>query len=173
MNQKGPSKSTKPWHAMEAEQALAHLTSSVEGLSEEQAARLLAEHGPNRIPPPKRRTPLMRLLSQFHNVLIYVLLGAGLVTALLQHFVDAGVIFGVVLINGLIGFIQEVKAERAIDAVRQMLFTYLPVMQQVFATKAIDADAWLRIFAAGGLLFLAVEAEKAWLRRPDPQHRHP
>ncbi len=118
---KNVSDSKLPWHTLEALSVLEGLHSGTEGLEEEEANRRLAEHGPNRIPPPKRRPPLMRLLAQFHNVLIYVLLGAGLVTALLEHLVDAGVIIGVVVINGLIGFIQEGKAEKAIDAVRNML----------------------------------------------------
>jgi len=109
------------WHALEAEQAFSRLNSAQEGLSEADVDHRLAEYGPNRIPPPRRRGPWIRLLAQFHNVLIYVLLAAGVVTALLEHLVDAGVIIGVVLINGLIGFIQEGKAEKAIDAVRSML----------------------------------------------------
>jgi magnesium-transporting ATPase (P-type) len=63
----------------------------------------------------------MRLLYQFHNVLIYVLLIAAVVTAALAHWVDTGVILGVVVINALIGFVQEGKAERALDAIRSML----------------------------------------------------
>ena len=109
------------WHALEAEVAFSRMHGDRDGLSETEADHRLAEHGPNRIPPPKRRGPWMRLLAQFHNVLIYVLLVAGLVTALLEDLVDSGVIVGVVLINGLIGFIQEGKAEKAIDAVRNML----------------------------------------------------
>jgi magnesium-transporting ATPase (P-type) len=63
----------------------------------------------------------VRFLYQFHNVLIYVLLIAAMVTTALAHWVDTGVILGVVLINALIGFIQEGKAERALDAIRHML----------------------------------------------------
>jgi magnesium-transporting ATPase (P-type) len=63
----------------------------------------------------------MRFLIQFHNVLIYVLLGAALVTAALRHWVDTGVILTVVLANAAIGFIQEGKAEAAMAAIRKML----------------------------------------------------
>src|SRR5690606_29663637 len=72
-------------------------------------------------PPPARRSALVRFLMQFHNVLIYVLLAAGVITALLGHWVDSGVIFGVVVINAFVGFIQEGKAEQAMDAIRHML----------------------------------------------------
>ena len=81
----------------------------------------LERDGPNRLPPPPPRSPWARLLAQFHNVLIYVLLGAGLVTSALGHWIDAGVILGVVVINAVIGFLQEGKAERAMEAIRNML----------------------------------------------------
>ncbi len=67
------------------------------------------------------RSWLSRFLYQFHNVLIYVLIAAGAVTAILGHWVDASVILGVVVINAVIGFVQEGKAENALRAIRQML----------------------------------------------------
>ncbi|GIZ51131.1 cation-transporting P-type ATPase [Noviherbaspirillum aridicola] len=97
------------------------------GLDETEAARRLAQYGPNALPPPPQRSALVRFLRQFHNVLIYVLLGAGAITLMLGHIVDAGVIVGVVLINAVIGFIQEGKAEQALNAIRKML----PLQAQV------------------------------------------
>ena len=67
----------------------ADLATRAEGLTQDEAAGRLAACGPNRLPPPQTRGPLLRLLAQFHNVLIYVLLGAGVVTAALQHWIDA------------------------------------------------------------------------------------
>jgi magnesium-transporting ATPase (P-type) len=90
-------------------------------LAQTEAGRRLAEHGPNRLTPARPHSALMRFLVQFHNTLIYVLLGASVVTALLGHWVDTGVIVGVVVINALIGFLQEGKAERALEAIRTML----------------------------------------------------
>jgi magnesium-transporting ATPase (P-type) len=109
------------WHQLPADESLAAQKSTTAGLSSEDAAQRLAEHGPNLLTPPSRRGPLMRFLLQFHNVLIYVLLGAAVVTALLAHWVDTSVIIGVVVINALIGFIQEGKAEQAMEAIRRML----------------------------------------------------
>jgi len=75
-----------------------------------EATNRLSEYGPNQLPEPKTRSPFLRFLYQFHNVLIYVLMITGVVTALLEHWVDSSVIFGVVLLNALIGFVQEGKA---------------------------------------------------------------
>ena len=63
----------------------------------------------------------MRLLLQFHHILIYVLIGSAVITALLRHWVDTGVILAVVIANAIIGFLQEGKAEKAMDAIRHML----------------------------------------------------
>ncbi len=97
------------------------------GLAEAEVSERLASFGPNVLRPPRRRGPLIRFFLQFHNVLIYVLLGAALVTAALAHWVDTAVIVGVVVINAVIGFIQEGKAERALEAIRKMLSLYASV----------------------------------------------
>ena len=117
------------WHALAAEECLQRLDSSTHGLSADTAAERLTTHGPNRLPPPARRSALLRCLLQFHNVLIYVLLAAGVITALLGHWVDSGVIFGVVVINAIVGFIQEGKAEQAMDAIRHMLSPHAAVLR--------------------------------------------
>ncbi|HRP35370.1 MAG TPA: HAD-IC family P-type ATPase, partial [Gammaproteobacteria bacterium] len=112
---------SQAWHALDAGQALERLYSGAEGLNKSTAAERLAAHGPNLLPPPPRRGPLRRLAAQFNNVLIYVLLVAAAITALLGEWADTGVILGVVVINSLIGFIQEGKAERALEAISAML----------------------------------------------------
>jgi calcium-translocating P-type ATPase len=108
-------------HARPVDACLAALDARPEGLTDAEAARRLAEHGPNRLPEVQSRGPLLRFIAQFHNVLIYVLLGAAIVTAGLQHWVDTGVILAVVLANAMIGYIQEGKAEAAMAAIRGML----------------------------------------------------
>jgi len=110
-----------PWHALDAAAVLHRLEADEDGLSAEEARRRLAIHGPNRLPEPERPSALRRFLLQFHNVLIYVLLVAGTITLFLGHFVDSAVICGVVVINALIGFAQEGRAERAMEAVRALL----------------------------------------------------
>lgn len=111
-----------PWHACTAEEAVARLeTDPHRGLSSAQAVERRARHGANRLPQARRVPPWQRFLLQFHNPLIYVLLAAGVATVLLEDHVDAAVILGVVMVNAVIGFVQEGKAERALDAVRSML----------------------------------------------------
>ena len=109
------------WHYLDSEAVIKQLSTSTSGLSTDDSKQRLSQYGPNRLKPPKPRSALERFFTQFHNVLIYVLIAAGVITTLLGHWVDSGVIFGVVFINGVIGFIQEGKAERALEAVRNML----------------------------------------------------
>jgi magnesium-transporting ATPase (P-type) len=109
------------WHAIAAEEALKRLETGRSGLDEAEAARRLARHGPNRLTPPAGRSALWRFAAQFNNILILVLIAAAAVSALLGEIVDAAVIVGVVAINAAIGFIQEGKAEQALNAIRSML----------------------------------------------------
>ncbi|MFC2972315.1 cation-transporting P-type ATPase [Azotobacter bryophylli] len=109
------------WHAQPAQASLVQLRSSRDGLSSSEAERRLQEHGPNRLPQRRRTHPVKRFLLQFHNVLIYVLLASCGVTLFLGEWIDSAVIFGVVLINAIAGFIQEGKAEQAMLAIQKML----------------------------------------------------
>jgi magnesium-transporting ATPase (P-type) len=109
------------WHTLSTENTLEHLNASADGISHAEATARLAEYGPNRLPEAARRSGLTRFLLQFHNILIYVLLGSAVITATLGHWIDTGVILAVVVANAVIGFIQEGKAEKAMDAIRHML----------------------------------------------------
>jgi magnesium-transporting ATPase (P-type) len=109
------------WHHLPADTVLDKMHSSPAGLSPDQAKAHLATYGANRLPEAARRGGFTRFMLQFHNILIYVLLGCVVVTAALGHWADAAVIFAVVLANAVIGFIQEGKAEKEMDAIRGML----------------------------------------------------
>ena len=110
------------WHAESPEQVAQALGARLpDGLVEAEADARLSLHGFNRLPPPRRRGTLRRLFAQFHDLLIYVLLGAALITAALGQGAETGVILGVVIINALVGFLQEGQAEHAIDALGDML----------------------------------------------------
>jgi magnesium-transporting ATPase (P-type) len=110
------------WHAISADEVVKRLATNREkGLDAAEASTRLQKYGPNRLPEGKKRGPFMRFLAQFNNILVYVLLGAGFIKLMLNLWVDAGIIFAVVILNALLGFIQEGKAEKALDSIRNML----------------------------------------------------
>ncbi|MES9972339.1 MAG: cation-transporting P-type ATPase [Candidatus Thiodiazotropha sp.] len=126
------------WHTEDVEILFQRVEGDGAGLSKQEAKLRLERFGPNRLAEAKPRHPLVRFLYQFHNVLIYVLIVAGVVTSLLQHWLDASVIFAVVIVNALIGHIQEGKAENALKAIRQMLSSRAMVLRD---GKQISIDA--------------------------------
>ena len=117
----GPASARDDWHAIDPAQALGRLAATTSGLAADEVARRLRTHGPNALPPPQRVPGWRRLLRQFNDPLILFLLSAAVLSALLAHYVDAGVIAAVVLVNALVGFIQEGRAEQALSALRSML----------------------------------------------------
>ncbi|MEZ4601098.1 MAG: cation-transporting P-type ATPase [Syntrophotaleaceae bacterium] len=108
---------SRHWHHLPPEEIVTLLDSDVEKGLDHFAVTHRQEHfGPNRITRQKRKSPLVLFLQQFHQPLVYILLGATIITLLLREWVDGAVIFGVVLVNAVIGYIQEAKALRAIEA---------------------------------------------------------
>jgi magnesium-transporting ATPase (P-type) len=127
-----------PFHALPAQEALDRLAAESGGLDTAEAARRLAERGPNRLPEPPRPSPLLRFLRHFHNVLIYVLIASAVVTGALGHWVDTGVILAVVIVNAVIGYVQEGRAEQAMQAIRGMLAPRSAVLRD---GRRISVDA--------------------------------
>ncbi len=109
------------WHTLPSDEVFSRLASTSRGLDKSVAEKRLQQSGLNRLQTEQVHSPLRRFFQQFHNMLIYVLLIAGVITLFLGHWIDSGVIFAVVLINAIIGFIQEGKAQKALDAIRNML----------------------------------------------------
>ena len=109
------------WHALTADEAITQLETTRDGLSQEQVSQRLSSYGPNKLPEAPQASTLARFLKQFANLLVIVLMVAGILTAFLQHWIDTAVIFAVVIVNALIGVVQEGKAEKAMDSIRQML----------------------------------------------------
>ena len=112
---------TPRWHSLSVAEAIAAIEASPEGLDPAEVASRLQKHGPNRLPEAPPVNPLWRFIRQFHNVLIYVLIVAAVITAVLGHLVDTAVIGAVVLANAIIGFVQEGRAEQAMCAIRNLL----------------------------------------------------
>src|SRR3990172_5506190 len=108
------------WHTLSTAEAIDRLQSTPAGLSQSEAARRLAESGPNELQAAHRISPWAILFEQFKNVLIIILLVATVLSAFLGHGVEAIAISVIVLFAVLLGFVQEYRAERAIEALRQM-----------------------------------------------------
>lgn len=111
----------KDVHALHSDDVLSALETSPSGLSFEEAANRLAIFGPNELTKEAGRHPVFRFLAHFHNALIYFLLAAALAAFLLGHFIDAVVIIAVVLVNAVVGFVQEGKAEKSLNAIRDLI----------------------------------------------------
>jgi magnesium-transporting ATPase (P-type) len=111
----------RPWHALSVDETCAALATGLEGLSAQEAESRKRRFGANRLPEQPKRNAILRFLQQFHNVLIYVLLIAALLATVIGHYVDALVVLGVVLVNAIIGYVQEGRAERALEAISGMI----------------------------------------------------
>ena len=117
-------------YAQEAALVLEQQDVSVEcGLAQSEAAARLERYGPNRLAEARRQSALWRFLLQFNNLLIYLLLGAAALAAAIGNLADAVVVLAVVLLNAIIGFIQEGRAERALEAIRSMIDPHASVLR--------------------------------------------
>lgn len=134
------------WHHMSASRAVAALRSDAEkGLDSFEVKRRFQEFGPNALAPRRGRSALERLLSQFHQPLIYILIAAGVVTAALGEPVDSSVILGVVLLNAVVGYVQEAKAAGALEALARSMVTEATVVragtaQRIPAAELVPGD---------------------------------
>ncbi len=120
----------RAWHALPPHEAIAALQSRDGGLHSDETGQRRAHFGHNVLPSAARKTPLQRFIAQFDNLLIYILIAAACVTALLGHYIDTGVILGVVLVNTGIGFVQEGKAEAALEAIHDMISPRASVIRE-------------------------------------------
>ncbi|HEX2877791.1 MAG TPA: cation-translocating P-type ATPase [Polyangiaceae bacterium] len=108
------------WHTQSAEEVLSRTGASPLGLSASESAQRLAASGPNELQEGKREGSLHMLLNQFKSVVIWILVGAGIISGLLGELVDTIAIFAIVALNAGIGFYQELKAERSLDALKKL-----------------------------------------------------
>lgn len=137
------------WHSLEADEVLRRVESSQDGLSSAEVEARLKKYGPNKLQEEKKKSPIIRFLMQFNNLLIYVLLGAAFFTAMLGHFIDTSVILAVVVINAIIGFVQESKAEDAMQAIKKMLAFNATVLRDGHKKKVDSED-----IVVGDILFI-------------------
>ncbi len=140
------------WHALTETEVVAKLDSTASGLTAVEAARRLGIYGPNRIEAERRASPWKLLFQQFKNVLILTLLLATVLSAFLGHALEALAIAVIVLFAVLLGFVQEFKAEKALEALRKMAAPLARVKRDgkedvINATELVPGD--LLLFSAG------------------------
>jgi Ca2+-transporting ATPase len=126
------------WHAMEAKEVFEHLDCGADGLDQAQAKERLERTGPNSLEAEDGVSPLRLLARQVHNPLIYLLVGAAVLSAVIGHITDAAVIAVVVVLNTLLGFFQEWRAEGALNALRKMTANHARVLRD---GKRVEIEA--------------------------------
>jgi Ca2+-transporting ATPase len=137
---------SRHWHHLPESDVVVLLESDLDhGLDLFAAENRQERFGPNAITQRKGHGPLIRFLLEFHQPLIYILLAAALITSFLQEWVDSGVILGVVLVNAFIGFIQESKALKAIEALARAMTSEATVLRageqkRIAATELVPGD---------------------------------
>jgi len=155
------------WHALTIDALRVELQTDTEkGLAEAEAAARLLKYGPNELPLAPPASPLKLLLAQFSGLIVWVLIGAAIVSGALQEWVDAAAIIAIVILNAILGFLQEFRAERSLEALKRMVvvtarvfrdgvLVSLPARElvpgdliQVEAGDRIPADARL-VYATG------------------------
>ena len=139
----------KHWHHLDSTQISELLdTNQDQGLDRLEIEKRQKHFGPNAIPIRKEKGPILIFLSQFHQPLVYILLAAVVVTMLLNEWIDSAVIFGVVFVNAIIGFVQESKAARALEALARSMTSTANVVrseerQQVASEELVPGDVVL------------------------------
>ena len=138
------------WHSLKEEQVFRQLLSKKEGLSQEEITRRIQKYGKNELRKIRKLNALKILFSQFYSFLIIILIIAAVISALLGHWIDFGVIIAIVLLNSSFGFIQEYKAEKAIEKLKQILVPQAKVLRD---NKVMKIDA--RKIVPGDILILS------------------
>src|SRR3989339_2027895 len=109
------------FHSSPEKEVLRELQSSKEGLSAPEAQSRLAKYGPNELVQGKKKSLVKLFLSQFASILVWILVGAVVISLFLEEYADAVIILVILILNACIGFFQEFKAEKAIDALKRMV----------------------------------------------------
>lgn len=132
-------------HSQTVEEILQTLSSNINGLSEKEAKTRLEKFGVNEIPEKKARHPILIFLKQFHSILIYILIIAAVISSLSGDLIDVYIITGVILINAVMGFVQERKADQSIQALKKMIVPHAKVYRkgellQIAARELVPGD---------------------------------
>ena len=122
---------SRDWHTQTSDELETILQSNLDrGLTEWETQQRLAKHGPNELPEAPPVSALTLLIGQFTSVIIWVLIGAAVISGLLQEWVDAAAILAIVLLNAVLGFVQEYRAEQSIAALKKLSITMARVIRE-------------------------------------------
>ena len=133
------------WHSLEKKEVFQLLRSSENGISEHEASLRLKRYGRNEIKQITRINPFFIFLQQFKSVFIFILLFAAVFSLFIEHYIDFAVIFSIVLLNSLIGFFQQYKAEKTISEMKEMLAPRVRVLRQgklaeIYSSELVPGD---------------------------------
>lgn len=128
------------YYNLNIKEAFEIFRTSRSGLSEKEAERRLKKHGKNKLPEKKGFTYMDVIVNQFKSPLVYVLIVAAIITFILEDFIDTGVILAAVIINTIVGFIQETKAERSLEKLKQMVEHRIHVIREGIEKEISAAD---------------------------------
>jgi len=136
------------WYNLDADETLHSLNSQRHGLSDDEAKARLEQYGHNELKAKKKTLPVVAFFKQLLSPLIYILFATAIISILTQHYIDAWVILGILLANATIGFIQETRAERAMEALMQMAAPKAKVrrdgtVKQIPAKEIVPGDILL------------------------------
>ncbi len=134
-----------PWHAMELEEVLERRQADRDGLGAEQARRRLQEQGRNELEQQEQASLAGLVFKQVRSPLVYLLAAAAVLSLVVEHYADAGVIAAVVVLNTVLGVVQEWRAEKALEALRQMAAPHARVLrdgqeQEVASAEVVPGD---------------------------------
>ena len=138
----------KPWHSMEVDEVLQALRAEKEGLSTEEVQKRLKEYGPNELKKEKRKSPVRLFLEQFTDILIIILLIATALSMAIGEVYDAIVIIAIVIACAVLGFFEEYRAEKALEALKKMTAPTATVLRngkevQIQTSEVVPGDILL------------------------------
>ncbi|NLF34735.1 MAG: HAD-IC family P-type ATPase, partial [Clostridiales bacterium] len=128
------------WHTRSTQASMDALQTRAQGLSHQEAAARLAEHGPNKLAEGKKRSLLSIFLCQFKDFMIWVLIAAALISGFLNEWIDAAIIAVVVILNAVMGTVQESRAEAALEALKEMSAPFAKAIRDGVTVKIPAAE---------------------------------
>ncbi|WP_214878315.1 cation-transporting P-type ATPase [Exiguobacterium sp. ERU653] len=141
----------RQWHALEVDEVKARVETDIEkGLSKESVTSRQEEFGKNVLPEKEKMPEIIKFLRQFNDILVYVLIGAAVVTGFLGEYIDTIVIVLVVTVIGVVGYLQENKAEEALEGIKKLLETKATVIRDGKQSEIDSSD-----LVVGDVLVLA------------------